>query len=195
MTTTHSANGQHRQRKQLSDQIDRLDGLLEGLSEGLNQAVADAARAGCREAVREVLLELLRDPTVQSLLGQAPVATQEVGDPPTRTTLWSKVKQSAANLASGVAHKATAVWSFLTRSARSTATATVRVIRVAAQRTTSALAAARLVLGITAAAALTFATPARIVAVAAFTWESVRRAAGVVCDWLRGWSPAWLAGA
>jgi hypothetical protein len=33
-------------RKQLSDQLDRLDSILDGLGDGLNGAVADAAREG-----------------------------------------------------------------------------------------------------------------------------------------------------
>ena len=32
-------------RKQLSEQLDRLDGIIDVLAEGLNKAVADAAEA------------------------------------------------------------------------------------------------------------------------------------------------------
>src|SRR6476661_6562274 len=47
------------QRKQLSDQLDRLDSMLDGLSEALNESVAEASREGVRLAVKEAVIELL----------------------------------------------------------------------------------------------------------------------------------------
>ena len=47
-------------RKQLADQLDRLDGIIDLLADGLPQAVADATRAG----TRQTLVELLADPDV-----------------------------------------------------------------------------------------------------------------------------------
>jgi hypothetical protein len=52
------------QRKQLSEQLDRLDGLIDLLADQLPQAVADATREGTRQAVRDVLAELFADPGV-----------------------------------------------------------------------------------------------------------------------------------
>jgi len=47
-------------RKQLADQLDRLDGIIDLLADGLPQAVADATRAG----TRQTLVDLLADPEV-----------------------------------------------------------------------------------------------------------------------------------
>ena len=51
-TTTPTKN--HKPRRQLADQLDRMDGIIDALSDGLNEAVADAARDGARVAVREL---------------------------------------------------------------------------------------------------------------------------------------------
>ena len=72
--TSHVRNTvtNHRpQRKQLSDQLDRLDALIDGLADHLPQAVADATRDGVRQAVRDVLAELLTDPEVVARLRAA----------------------------------------------------------------------------------------------------------------------------
>src|SRR5437870_3255895 len=55
-------------RRQLSDQLDRLDGIIDALADNLNEAVADAARVGTKSAVKEILLEVLTDPTVLDLV-------------------------------------------------------------------------------------------------------------------------------
>jgi hypothetical protein len=64
MTATTETNG--RVRKSLSDQIDRLDGILDGLAEGLNEAIVTAVKeavgAAVQEAVRAVVSELLANP-------------------------------------------------------------------------------------------------------------------------------------
>ena len=44
-------------RKQLADQLDRLDSVIETMGSGLNAAVADACREGTRAAVREVAVQ------------------------------------------------------------------------------------------------------------------------------------------
>ena len=59
---TTMTNG--RVRKNLADQLDRLDCMLEGLSEALNESVATAVR----EAVSAVLTELLTNPELQARL-------------------------------------------------------------------------------------------------------------------------------
>lgn len=59
------------QRKQLSDQLDRLDVLIDCLADQLPKAVADATREGTRQAVREVLAELFGDPETLARLRQA----------------------------------------------------------------------------------------------------------------------------
>src|SRR4051794_37384832 len=75
------------QRKQLSDQLDRLDSVLDGLSEALNQSVADASREGVRLAVKEAVIELLTSPDLRATLHQATAPTSAA-----RPTLMQRVK-------------------------------------------------------------------------------------------------------
>jgi hypothetical protein len=89
---TATLNGRP-QRKQLSDQLDRLDTMIDCLSEALPQAVADATREGTRSAVRDILSELLRDPEILARLrdalggGTTPAKPSEpVAPPPTPTS-------------------------------------------------------------------------------------------------------------
>lgn len=60
-----------RPRKQLCDQLDRLDDVINGMEEFLPQAVADAARDGIRQAFRDVVSELIADPLVLDRLRAA----------------------------------------------------------------------------------------------------------------------------
>ena len=62
-------------RKQLADQLDRLDGIIDLLADGLPDAVADATRAGTRQA----LVELLADPEVIARLRSA-LAPKDAND-------------------------------------------------------------------------------------------------------------------
>ena len=93
------------QRKQLSDQIDRLDSILDGLAEALNESIADAARIGAREAVKELFTELLSDPTILSLLH----ATSTPGNPPSPEpqsfSFWAKARQRIHGVTATVSNK------------------------------------------------------------------------------------------
>src|SRR5476649_1867126 len=64
MLPKSTSNGQP--RKQLADQIDRLDQILTGLSEGLderiNEAVQQAVVFAVRQAVQTTLTEVLTNP-------------------------------------------------------------------------------------------------------------------------------------
>jgi hypothetical protein len=76
MKTQKSSNGQA-PRRQLSEQIDRLDLVIESLSENLNDAVATAVEnavgVAVQKAVEAVLLEVVSNPAVRELLRpQAP---------------------------------------------------------------------------------------------------------------------------
>ena len=75
-----SATTNGKPRRQLADQLDRLDGIIDALSDGLNQAVADAARDGTRAAIADILKDLLTDPEVMHLVRTA------AGTPPATTT-------------------------------------------------------------------------------------------------------------
>jgi hypothetical protein len=113
-----------RPRKQLSDQLDRLDeqllrhdATLDALGEHLNAAVADAARDATRDAVKDAVVALLTDPDLRQALytASAPPADPKPGP-------WAKLR--AAVRAAAV--RATAA----IRSAA--ATAADRVARAAA---------------------------------------------------------------
>ncbi len=76
MTAKSNPNAQP--RKQLSDQLDRLDGILDALSDGLNQAVRGAVEAAVGQsverAVQGVLTKVLHNPAVRDVLRATRVA-------------------------------------------------------------------------------------------------------------------------
>ncbi len=90
MTTT--LNGRL-PRKQLSDQLDRMDTLIDGLADALPEAVAEACREGARQAVKEAIVELLTNPDLRAQLThiapQAPVSVEPIAAQPTR---WQRLK-------------------------------------------------------------------------------------------------------
>jgi hypothetical protein len=81
-------------RKQLSDQLDRLDGILDGLSAALNAAVADAAREGTRLALKDAVMEIVTDPTLRTRLHQAtaPEPVSEPVGPARKPGFWARMK-------------------------------------------------------------------------------------------------------
>ena len=128
MAVTTMTNG--KPRKQLADQLDRLDAqmeradaILDALSEGLNGAVADAAKEGTRQAVKEAVIQLLTDPDLRTALHTASAPMAEAR-PPLWDRLKAKVRQAAA--------KAAAV----ARAARQAVATRVEAAREAAARVT-----------------------------------------------------------
>src|SRR4051812_6851440 len=94
MSTFTMQNGVAK-RKQLSDELDRLDKVIDALAANLNAAVADAVKGGAREAVREVLGELLNNSATAKLL--QPTATPEnTATGSVVSTAWFRVKAAAA---------------------------------------------------------------------------------------------------
>jgi hypothetical protein len=83
MTMTLS-NGQL-PRKQLADQLDRLDTILDGLADALNGAVADAIKDGTQLAVQQAMATLL-----QHSAAQQQVAAQQVVSQP---SLHDRIRQ------------------------------------------------------------------------------------------------------
>ena len=63
--TTNTIN---RPRKNLSEQIDRLDSILDGLSESLNEAVTTAVKEAVTSGVQHAIVEVLTNPELQQLL-------------------------------------------------------------------------------------------------------------------------------
>jgi len=107
MSATSTING--KPRKQLADQLDRLDSIIDALAEGLPGAVADACREGARQAVKDAIIEIVTNPELRVLLAPVPVATPTVSPAPEptpitppRPNLWSrlntKVKTTKASI-------------------------------------------------------------------------------------------------
>jgi hypothetical protein len=91
-------------RKQLSDQLDRLDNILDVLGDGLNAAVADAAREGTRLAVRDAIVEMMTDPTLRSKLhnATAPETPAEPVHANNKPGFWRRIKTYAGQAAEAV---------------------------------------------------------------------------------------------
>jgi hypothetical protein len=120
MTATMNGSPTRPQRKQLSEQLDRLDTILDGLSEGLNEAIADAARTATRMAVKDAVVELLTDPELRAKLHQASAAhgpsSPAMPSTPARPSLLSRmlngvkatiaaIRQAVGRAAQGVANR------------------------------------------------------------------------------------------
>jgi hypothetical protein len=99
MTTATLANCRP-QRKQLSDQLDRLDSILDALSEGLSGAVTDAVRDGVHLAVKHAVIELMTDPTLRSRLHEA--TAPEPAQPIKKPGLWARLKAKAGQAMTAV---------------------------------------------------------------------------------------------
>ena len=77
---TATLNG--RPRKQLSEQIDRLDRILDTLADGFQEIVAQAAEDGAKIGATTVLQELLSHPTLQTLIAHATLPPPTPREPP-----------------------------------------------------------------------------------------------------------------
>ena len=102
MSATMSLNG--KPRKQLSDQLDRMDEILDVLGEGLTGAVVDAMKAGTALAVKQALVEILTNPELLATIrGVLPPPTTMANVPSempasvARPSLWSRLKAKAAS--------------------------------------------------------------------------------------------------
>lgn len=113
-TATPSTNGRPH-RKQLGDQLDRLDSIIDALAEGLPGAVADACRDGARQAVKDVILELLTNPELRTLIAgftpPAPPAAhaEPATAAPAKPSLWGRLKSMAGAVKAVAVAKYTAV--------------------------------------------------------------------------------------
>ena len=79
------------QRKQLCDQLDRLDGIIDTLADGLSDAVRDAVKEGTATAIQQILHDALTNPATRELLRQTLGAESKPADatatsPPTAMT-------------------------------------------------------------------------------------------------------------
>jgi hypothetical protein len=120
-------------RKQLADQLDRLDGIIDCLADRLPEAVADATREGARQAVRDVILELLTNPELRTLIaGLAPAAQPAVAPEPSitptsppaeaapaKSEFWGRVKEKCKNVKDATVRKCRAAKTAVVNTARS----------------------------------------------------------------------------
>ena len=122
MSTATNNNGT--QRKQLSDQLDRLDGILDGLAEALNGAVADAVRGvislAVSEAVHAAVREVLCSPDLlrAALEKHAPTPASEPKPPTLKENvagITNKMCDEVKYGASLAKKKLTEVWTSATK--------------------------------------------------------------------------------
>jgi hypothetical protein len=112
------------QRKQQSDQLDRLDSILDALSEGLNGAVADAAREGTRLAVKDAIIEIMTDPTLRNRLHEATAP-----EPAPKTGLWAWAKAKTGQAVAAVSGAASKLLDSAARSGQRLAGVAARGVR------------------------------------------------------------------
>jgi hypothetical protein len=104
---TAAMAGKPTQRKQLSEQLDRLDTIIDALAEGLPGAVTDAVREGARAAVKDAIIEILTNPELRAVLAHTVPATPQSTPPapveppplppkPERPSLWSRIKSKVS---------------------------------------------------------------------------------------------------
>jgi hypothetical protein len=129
MSATTSVTNGKPQRKQLADQLDRLDAILDAIAEGLPGAVTDACREGARAAVKDAIIEIVTNPELRALLGStapAPVAAAQSPEPepePKKPGLWSRLKAklaAARDAVTGAATRAKGAVTARCRAARDT---------------------------------------------------------------------------
>lgn len=132
-TATLPLNG--KPRKQLSDQLDRLDEIIDVLGDGLNDAVVTALRNGARQAVKEALVEVVTHPEFLSALHSAVAAPPT----PSKPTIWSRLKAGVAKLRSA----AGTVVSWVRNRFRKAVSATTEQVRAVRDQGKAALTLAR----------------------------------------------------
>jgi hypothetical protein len=107
-------------RKQLGDQLDRLDSILDVLADALPAAVADACKEGAKLAMKEVVLELLTNPDVRAMLTTSVPAPPPTPAVPTVTkpTWWQTLKAKVTEWKDAALDRATAALQAVTLTAR-----------------------------------------------------------------------------
>ena len=93
MSASLSRNGQP--RKQLADQLDRLDEILDCLGDGLTGAVVDAMKAGTAIAVKEALIEVLTNPELLAAIRTTLPNVEPMADPASTSvgpSFWVRLK-------------------------------------------------------------------------------------------------------
>jgi hypothetical protein len=108
-------------KKQLSEQLDRLDSIIDGLVEGLPAAVAAAASEGTRLAVKDAIVEVMTNPELQGFFQNSMPSmpsTPPVETDTSRPSLWSRIKAGVAAAKSAVVSRIQATKSAVMRTYR-----------------------------------------------------------------------------
>ena len=153
MTTTTHTNGKPH-RKQLSDQLDRLDRIIDVMVDDLPEAMATATRDGTRQAIRDVLTEVLADPDVLARLRTTLLSVSPPPFPPTPSVekivatpeskpnrfarFKSAVRSGYQNVVAEVKAVTTPANAFVARTKQRVATAVTHLATTAAHVTTAA---------------------------------------------------------
>ena len=176
-------NGAGAPRKQLGDQLDRLDGVIDALDVGLKGAVADAVRDAVEDAVRQavesVLTRVLTDPELQKLLRQ-PSSPAEA---PSRQAMPPREDAPPTR---PVAPPRSGIWAMVCSTARSfaeTAGAAADAARLAWMLTgvrTKALALG----AVAAAVGVAYACRDHVVSAASAAWGAAKGLVSTACSWL-----------
>ena len=116
MSATMTANG--KPRKQLSDQLDRLDAIIDALGEALPEAVTDAARAGSRQAVLDAITEVLTSPELKGFMQSMPPpnVTNPVEPVTPKPGPWARFKARIAAARAAVRERYHGYWTTVTTS-------------------------------------------------------------------------------
>ena len=116
MSATMTANG--KPRKQLSDQLDRLDGIIDALGEALPEAVTDAARAGSRQAVLDAITEVLTSPELKGFIQSVPLPNSTSPAEPVapKPGPWARFKARIAAARAAVRERCRGYWNTVTAS-------------------------------------------------------------------------------
>ncbi|HEY2910434.1 MAG TPA: hypothetical protein VGI99_09315 [Gemmataceae bacterium] len=181
MSAPHLINGRP-PRKQLSEQLDRLDSIIDALADGLPAAVAEAAREGTRAAVKDAIVEILTNPElrtmVQSFTPSPPQATVSMSAPaesvPATSNAWQRLKARLAAAKNAVVSRYTA--------ARNAVASTTRALSLMMPLRRIALVA--IGTGVVVAA-LGYVAPAGVAATLAGIGGCVTAAAAQVGNWFR----------
>ncbi len=140
MSATDTMNGKP-QRKQLADQLDRLDWIIDALAAGLNQAVADAAREGTRLAVKDAIVEIMTNPELRAMLApeRSEPAPAVVAPPPAAALApkkpgpWARLKARVAAARDALTGAATKTKEAVTSRCRAASDAVAAVGTVAGE--------------------------------------------------------------
>jgi hypothetical protein len=131
--TAPTVNNGRPQRKQLSDQLDRLDTILAAIAADLPGIVTEACVEGARQAVKDAIVEIVSNPELRALIASvqpvptiaAPAAVPE----PSRPSLWARLKAKLAAARDAVTGAATKAKEAVTTQCRAATETVVAVGR------------------------------------------------------------------